>query len=67
MEKKQETTYDNIAPSKLLNYVKKADLVAFLSPERYSQMEKELKTELKVEKVNLKQMKQKLATNGISM
>ena len=62
-EEKQETTYENITPSKLLNYVKKADLVAFLTPQRYSQMENELKTELKVEKVNLKQMKQKLAVN----
>ena len=61
--KQAETTFETIAPSKLLNYVKKADLVAFINPERYALWENELKQELKVSKVNLKQMKQKLATN----
>jgi hypothetical protein len=62
IDAKQET-YDNIPPSKLLNYVKKADLIAFISPQRYTQMEDELKQELNVPKVNLKQMKKSLATN----
>ena len=62
-QKQAETTFETIAPSKLLNYVKKADLVAFINPQRYAVMENQLKQELGVSKVNLKQMKQKLATN----
>ena len=61
--KKEETTYENIAPSKLLNYVKKADLIAFLTPQRYSQIENQVKQTLKVDKVNLKQIKKHLSTN----
>ena len=55
------TTYENIAPSKLLNYVRKSDLVAFITPQSYSQMENRLKQELKLSKVTLKHMKQSLA------
>jgi hypothetical protein len=62
-QKKEEVTYDTIAPSKLLNYVKKADLIAFLTAERYGQIENELKQRLGVEKVNLKQVKQQLSAN----
>ena len=29
------TTYENITPSKLLNYLRKADLVAFITPQSY--------------------------------
>ena len=62
-DKKQETTYENITPSKLLNYVKKADLIAFITPQRYTEIENSLKQELGVAKVDLRQMKKKLATN----
>jgi hypothetical protein len=62
-EQKVETTYENISPSKLLNYVKKADLIMLITPQRYSQMETDLKQQLGVPKINLKMMKQSLATN----
>ena len=62
-QKQPETTFETIAPSKLLNYVKKADLIAFITPPRYATMENELKQELGVSKINLKQMKQKLSTS----
>jgi hypothetical protein len=62
-QKKEQVTYENIAPSKLLNYVKKTDLVAFITPQQYAEMENKLKQDLGVSKVNLKQMKQSLATN----
>ncbi len=58
-----ETTYENIAPSKLLNYVKKADLVTLVNPQRYAEIENEVKQQLGVSKVNLKQVKQHLSSN----
>ena len=36
---RKEITYDDVAPSKLLNYVKKADLVSFITPNQYSHLE----------------------------
>ena len=51
------------SPAKVLNYIKKAELVSLVSPQRYSQIENEVKQQLGVERANLKQVKKYLSTN----
>ena len=46
MADRKEITYQDISPSKLLNYVKKADLVAFTNqsdPQQYNKYENSFK------------------------
>jgi hypothetical protein len=62
MDVKLTTDYDTIAPSKLLNYVKKADLVQFITSEKYQQLENQLRQELGKEKITLKDVKKFLST-----
>jgi hypothetical protein len=59
--KSPPATYETIAPSKLLNYVKKADLIAFLSPAKYTEVENRLKHDLAKENITLKDVKRFLA------
>ena len=55
-------TIETLAPSKLLNYVQKDQIIRFLTPRRYSEIEHELKTTLNKTRVNLKDIKKHLAT-----
>ena len=59
----KEATIETVSASKLLNYVKKGELIAFVGPQQCAQLENELKQKLGVPKVNLKQVKQSLASN----
>jgi hypothetical protein len=61
MDVKMTADYDNVAPSKLLNYVKKQDLVQFITPEKYKQVEDQLRQELGKEKITLKDVKKFLS------
>jgi hypothetical protein len=54
-------TLENIAPSKLLNYVQKDALVAFLTPQKYAEVEQQLRVDLNKSKPNLKDVKKFLA------
>jgi LPS O-antigen subunit length determinant protein (WzzB/FepE family) len=58
-----QVTLENIAPSKLLNYVQKQSLVDFVSPKKYAEVEQRLKQQLDKSKVTLKDMKQHLASS----
>jgi hypothetical protein len=58
-----QVTLENIAPSKLLNYVQKQTLVDFVSPKKYAEVEHRLRQQLDKSKITLKDMKQHLATN----
>jgi hypothetical protein len=62
MDVKMTTDYDTIASSKLLNYVTKADLVQFITSEKYQQLENQLRQELGKEKITLKDVKKFLST-----
>jgi hypothetical protein len=53
---------DNISASKLLNYVTKDALIAFVTPIKYSEVEQRLRVSLNKSKVNLKDIKKYLAT-----
>ena len=55
-------TLQTIAASKLLNYVQKDALVAFLTPPRYTELEAKLKADLNKVRVNLKDIKRYLVT-----
>ena len=57
-----DITLANLAPSKLLNYVKRDDLIAFITPRRYAELEHRLKVQLGKERINLKDMKKYLAS-----
>jgi hypothetical protein len=59
--KKQEVNFENIAPSKLLNYVKKSELVSFLSPPKYQELENQLRQQLNKEKITLRDVKKFLS------
>jgi hypothetical protein len=41
-----QVTLENIAPSKLLNYVQKQTLVDFVSPKKYAEVEHRLRQQL---------------------
>jgi hypothetical protein len=56
-----DVTLANVAPSKLLNYVKRDELVDFITPRRFAELEHRLKLQLNKERVNLKDMKKFLA------
>jgi hypothetical protein len=58
-----QVTLENIAPSKLLNYVQKQTLVDFVSPKKYAEVEHRLRQQLDKSKITLKDMKQNLATS----
>lgn len=58
----EELNLQNIAPSKLLNYVVKDALIAFLTPVKYSEVEHRLRTTLNKSTINLKEIKQYLST-----
>jgi hypothetical protein len=59
-----ETTIDNLAPSKLLNYVQKDQLIEFVTPTRYAELEQRLRTSLNKPRVNLKDVKKHLASRA---
>jgi len=59
--KKQEVNFENIAPSKLLNHVKKSELVSFLTPQKYLELENQLRQQLNKEKITLKDVKKFLS------
>jgi hypothetical protein len=59
-----DITLENIAPSKLLNYVQKDALIAFVTPVKYSEVEQKLRVSLRQSKVNLKDIKKYLATRA---
>jgi hypothetical protein len=58
-----QVTLENIALSKLLNYVPKQTLVDFVSPKKYAEVEHRLRQQLDKSKITLKDMKQHLATS----
>jgi predicted nucleic acid-binding protein len=58
-----QVTLENIAPSKLLNYVQKQTLVDFVSPKKYAEVEHRLRQQLEKSKITLRDMKQHLATS----
>jgi hypothetical protein len=58
-----QVALENIAPSKLLNYVQKQTLVDFVSPKKYADVEHRLRQQLDKSKITLKNMKQHLATS----
>jgi hypothetical protein len=58
-----QVTLENIALSKLLNYVPKQTLVDFISPKKYTEVEHRLRQQLDKSKITLKDMKQHLATS----
>lgn len=55
-------TLQTIAASKLLNYVQKDALVAFLTPRRYTEVEQQLKTSLNKIRITLRDVKKFLTT-----
>ena len=57
-----QVTLENIAPSKLLNYIQKQTLVEFISQKKYAELEHRLRQQLGTSKVTLKDMKQHLST-----
>jgi hypothetical protein len=57
-----DMSLESLAPSKLLNYVQKDALIAFLTPPKYAEVEQRLRTNLGKSKVNLKDIKKYLAT-----
>ena len=61
MNESKQATYENIPHSKLLNYVKKTELVAFLTSEKYISLEKQLRVDLKKENILLRDIKKFLA------
>jgi NDP-sugar pyrophosphorylase family protein len=61
-EKDNDISLDTIAPSKLLNYVTKDNLIAFVTPQRYAELEHRLREMLNKSKINLKDIKKHLAT-----
>ena len=58
-----QVTLENIAPSKLLNYVQKQTLVDFVSPKKYAEVEHQLRQQLDTSKLTLKDMQHHLATS----
>jgi hypothetical protein len=58
----EEVTLQSIAPSKLLNYVQKQNLLEFISPKKYAELEHRLRQTLNKPKITLKDMKQHLST-----
>lgn len=54
----EEPDLQTIAPSKLLNYVTKPELQAFISVPKYAQLEMELRKSLGKDRINLKDIKQ---------
>ena len=54
-----DITLSNLAPSKLLNYVQKDALIAFVTPIKYNEVEQRLRTSLNKSKVNLKDIKKR--------
>jgi hypothetical protein len=64
MDVKMTTDYDTIAPSKLLKYVKKQDLVQFITAGKYKQVEEQLRTELNKEKITLRDVKKFLSAQS---
>jgi hypothetical protein len=59
--KKNMASIDEIAPSKLINYVTKDRLIQFVSPPKYAEVEQRLRQELGKSRVNLKDVKKHLA------
>lgn len=53
----------NISSSKLLNYVVKAKLKTLIDPDKYAEIETQLKLSLGKDKISLKDMKQYLSKN----
>ena len=47
-----DMSLESLAPSKLLNYVQKDALTAFLTPPKYAEVEQRLRTNLGKSKVN---------------
>jgi hypothetical protein len=62
-EKDNDISLDTIAPSKLLNCtVTKDNFIAFVTPQRYAELEHRLRKMLNKSKINLKDIKKHLAT-----
>ncbi len=59
---KLEIDIQNIAPSKLIHYLKKQDLIEFLGPQNYANLEAQLYQQLGF-RPTLKEMKQQLSRN----
>jgi hypothetical protein len=53
-----QVALENIAPSKLLNYVQKQTLVDFVSPKKYAEVEHRLRQQLDKSKITVRDMKQ---------
>ena len=64
MEEENLVTLENIAPSKLLNYVNKDKLVEFVSPVQFAELGHRLRQQLNKPSVNLKDIKKHLATRA---
>ena len=58
----EEITVESLAPSKLLNYVRKDALVGFLTQQKNAEVEQRLRSSLGKSRINLKDMKKFLAT-----
>ena len=57
-----DITLENIAPSKLLNFCRKQDIINFVTIIKYNEIEQRLRTSLGKSKVNLKDVTKNLAT-----
>ena len=64
MEEEKLVTLENIAPSKLLNYVSKDKLIEFITPAQFAELGYRLRQQLNKTSVNRKDIKKHLATRA---